>query len=311
MRPLSLVRAKPAVPVAGIPLAGRILRWLAAAGVTDAVLNLHHRPDTLTAVIGDGSPFGVRVRYSWEKAILGSAGGPARALPLLDSSRFWLINGDTLTDVDLDAMARQHVASGAKVTIALVPNPDPRHYGGVLVTPDGVVSGFTPRGPDNPGWHFVGVQLAEASVFAGLDPDTPAETFTGIYPALFRQEPGSVSAFTCAAAFHDIGTAADYLATSLTFADESAARTPLTGSGCRIAPDARITRSIIWDGVSVGAGATLDHCVVADGVDVPAGAVFRRQVLVRAAGQMPEAREHLAGDVLVAPLDAHRRWDDR
>lgn len=311
MRPLSLVRAKPAVPVAGIPLAGRILRWLAAAGVTDTVLNLHHKPETLTAVIGDGSPFGARVRYSWEQMILGSAGGPARALPLLEASRFWLINGDTLTDVDLDAMACQHVARGAKVTIALVPNPDPRHYGGVLVSPDGCVSGFTPRGPGNRGWHFVGVQLAEAGVFAGLDPDTPAETFTGVYPSLFGREPESVQAFTCEAAFHDIGTAADYLDTSLFFADDADARDVQTGSGCRIAPDARLARSIIWDGVTVGAGAELDECVVADGVAVPPGARFRRQVLVRAAGQTPEAGEFVAGDLLVAPLDAHRRRDHR
>ncbi len=306
LRPLSLVRAKPAVPVAGVPLAGRILRWLAAAGITDAVLNLHHKPETLTAVIGDGTRFGVRVRYSWEKTILGSAGGPARAVPLLDAPRFWLINGDTLTDVDLAAMARQHAARGASVTLAVVPNPDPVHYGGVVVSPDGAVTGFSRRGPDNCGWHFVGVQIAEARVFAALDPDRPAETFRGVYPDLFGREPGSVQAFTCEASFQDIGTAADYLDTSLAFARAEDRPAALTGSGCAIADDARVHRSIIWDGVTVGPGAVLDQCVVADGVDVPAGAAFRRQVLVRAAGLAPLAGAMVAGDVLVTPLDEHR-----
>jgi len=83
LRPLSLVRAKAAVPVAGIPIAERILRNLAAIGVRDAVLNLHHLPETLPRRVGDGTTLGMRVRYSWETPLLGSAGGPRRARPLL------------------------------------------------------------------------------------------------------------------------------------------------------------------------------------------------------------------------------------
>src|SRR5215213_8585523 len=101
LRPLSFVRAKAALPVAGEPLARRILRSLAACGVTDAVLNLHHLPHTLTSPIGDGTDIGVRVRYSWEVPVLGSAGGPKRALPLIGRSPFLIVNGDTLTDVNL------------------------------------------------------------------------------------------------------------------------------------------------------------------------------------------------------------------
>ena len=77
LRPLSAVRAKPALPVAGEALVRRILGWLAASGVTDVVLNLHHRPETVCAVVGDGSDLGVRVRYSWENPVLGSGGRPA------------------------------------------------------------------------------------------------------------------------------------------------------------------------------------------------------------------------------------------
>ena len=60
LRPLSFVRAKAALPVAGVPLVERILRSLAASGVTDAVLNLHHLPHTLTSLVGDGTGIGVR-----------------------------------------------------------------------------------------------------------------------------------------------------------------------------------------------------------------------------------------------------------
>ena len=114
LRPLSYVRAKAALPVAGEPLARRILRQLAACGVIDAVLNLHHRPETLTSAIGDGSDIGIRVRYSWESpVVLGSAGGPRRALPLLADPTFILVNGDTLTSADPRTLLDAHRRSGA------------------------------------------------------------------------------------------------------------------------------------------------------------------------------------------------------
>src|SRR5262245_11793836 len=84
LRPLTDVRAKPAVPVAGVPIVTRILRWLAGQHVTEIALNLHHLPQTLSARVGDGSDLGLHVRYSWEQPeALGSAGGPRRALPIM------------------------------------------------------------------------------------------------------------------------------------------------------------------------------------------------------------------------------------
>src|SRR4030095_5632855 len=96
--PLSLVRAKAALPIAGEVLISRILRRLREFGIECVVLNLHHLADTITREVGDGSSFGLRVRYSWESPILGSAGGPARAIPLLEADRFLIINGDTMAD---------------------------------------------------------------------------------------------------------------------------------------------------------------------------------------------------------------------
>ena len=101
----------------------RILKQLRAAGIRRVVLNLHHRADTITRVVGDGSTLGLEVRYSWETEILGSAGGPARAIPLLESDRFLIVNGDTLADVDLPAIVARHVETNALVTMAVVRRP--------------------------------------------------------------------------------------------------------------------------------------------------------------------------------------------
>jgi NDP-sugar pyrophosphorylase family protein len=305
--PLSEVRAKPALPVAGVPLAGRILRWLAAGGVRAAVLNLHHRPETITASIGDGGAFGVRVRYSWERAILGSAGGPARALPLLDADRFFLVNGDTLTDLDLAALAARHLATGAGATMAVIANPDPLHYGGVVLDHDGCVTGFTPPGPANRGWHFIGVQAVDASLFAPLDPDAPSDTVNGVYREAIARNPGAVRGFITGASFSDIGTAADYLATCLALGGHEGLGETLLGARSAIGARARVSRSVLWDDVTVGDDAVLDECVVADGVAVPAGARAARRVLTRRMGRAPGPGDGLLGDVLVSPLDARRQ----
>ena len=307
LRPLSLLRAKPALPVAGVPLAGRILRWLAASGIRDALLNLHHLPASVTAAVGDGSAHGLRVRYSWEREILGSAGGPAHALPLLASDRFFIVNGDTLTDVDLAGLAEAHLASGARVTMSLIANPDPGHFGGVSVAPDGAITGFTPRGPANPGLHFIGAQAVNADVFAGLDQNAPAETVMGIYREMMRAQPGSVRAFVSDAAFQDIGTAYDYRETCLRVAGQEGQDDGLAGSRVHIAPDARVIRSILWDDVRVGSGARIENCVIADGVTVPEGTRFTGLVIRRGDTTEPDEGETRAGELLVSDVAARRR----
>jgi len=221
LRPLTLVRAKAAVPVGGVPLIRRILAWLAHEGVTDAVVNLHYLPETIAAVVGDGSDLGVRVRYSWEQPdVLGSAGGPRHALPIIGASPFFIVNGDTLTDLALAPLAEAHAASGAMATLALVPNRDPDHYGGVRLSADGQVTAFVRRGRDSADtYHFIGVQAADARVFAGLKDGEKHESFSGVYAPLIASAPGSVRGYVCDAAFWDVGTPDDYAATDAAFTE--------------------------------------------------------------------------------------------
>ena len=277
LRPLSNIRAKGALPVAGEALVCRILRWLKQAGVTRVVLNLHHRPETITREVGDGAALGLSVRYSWESPLLGSAGGPARAIPLLESDRFFIVNGDTLADVDLHALAEQHVATKALVTMAVV-DGDPR-YNGVIAEDDRVVDfGRTLALPHFALTHFVGVQAVNSAAFAGVRADVPSETVKALYPALIAKTPGSVRVLKTRAEFFDIGTPQDYLKTAIDIARREGK--PLDrGKGTTVAPDARLDRTILWDNVTVGPGASLSNCIVTDGVTVPAGATYKDAVL--------------------------------
>jgi NDP-sugar pyrophosphorylase family protein len=294
LRPLSYVRAKGALPVAGEPLVRRILRWLAAGGVTEAVLNLHHLPHTLTAVVGDGSDLGVRARYSWETPVLGSAGGPKRALPLLNAPRFLIVNGDTLTDLDIGPLIADHDRAGALVTMAVVPNTQPDKYSGLAVADDGAVTGVVKRGSSEPSHHFFGVQVAEARAFDSLAAGVPAETVGGLYPALIAARAGSVRAFRADAEYFDIGTPADYLDSSLLIAARAGSEVSV-GRGAQIAADARIERSILWDDVVVEEGTLLRECVVADGARVPAGTAWHGVTLRRAAGELAPGERRIGG----------------
>lgn len=292
LRPLSLVRAKSAMPIAGEPLARRILRWLAAGGVTDAVLNLHHLPHTLTSLVGDGSDLGVRVRYSWEVPVLGSAGGPKRALPLLGSSPFLIVNGDTLTDLDIRRLVRTHEASAAVVTMAVVPNSAPDKYGGVLVDADGAITGFTRPGSDQRSWHFIGVQVATADAFANVPVDTAAESVNALYPWLIAHRPGSVRAHVASAEFFDIGTPADYLRTSTLVAAREGRD---LAAGATIDPTSTVTGTVVWDDVTVEAGVMLRECVVADGVRVPANTSWHGVSLRLASGELAPNERRIDG----------------
>jgi len=284
LRPLSETRAKPAMPVGGEPLVRRIIRWLTASGVTNLVVNLHHCPRSLTAVIGDGSDLGARVRYSWEQpVVLGSAGGPRKALPLVDAETFFLVNGDTLAEVDLAALAAAHTVTGALVTLALVPNREYARYGGVRVDAAGTVAGFAPKGDESKGtWHFVGVQIAHRSVFAPLAEDQPANSVGGVYDALIRAQPGAVRAFCCDVPFWDIGTPGDYLRMASTWSPGGVE----VGARAAIDPTARLSTSILWDDVEIGAGASLSRCIVADGVRVRAGAQHESVILIDRDGEL-------------------------
>jgi NDP-sugar pyrophosphorylase family protein len=293
LRPLSFVRAKAALPVAGTPLIHRILRTLSTAGVRDVVLNLHHLPHTLTRILGDGTALGVHVRYSWEVPVLGSAGGPKRAIPLLQPvSTFLILNGDTLTDIDLRAVVEDHRRSGALVTMAVVPNTEPDKYGGIVVTADGAVTGFVSRGSREPSFHFVGVQVAEPEAFASVPPGVPYETVGALYPALLTDRPGSIRAHRTSGDFMDIGRPSDYLDTSLTLAAREGID---TAAHAAISPTASVERSVLWDDVVVEDGAMLRECVVTDGVRVPADTSWHGVTIRNASGELAPGERRIEG----------------
>jgi mannose-1-phosphate guanylyltransferase len=279
LRPLTLLRAKPALPVGDQTLAGRILSGLGSQGIRDAVLNLHHLPATAARAVGDGGGTGVRVRYSWEQPrLLGSAGGIRHALPLLDGDTILVVNGDTLCDVPLRMLVEAHVDSGALVTMGLIPHPAPGRYGGVRLE-NGRVTGFPGRAAQEPTWHYPGIQVIQRQVFDGLPDGVPMESVREVYPGLMAACPDAIRGCVFDATFRDIGTIADYMATCGALAGDDQGN--VCAAESTVAPDAVLTGTVVWADGRVEAGCRLARCVVTDGAVVPAGTIATDQVFLR------------------------------
>jgi NDP-sugar pyrophosphorylase family protein len=119
LRPLTDHIPKPMLPIAGRPLLEHIITHLCEGGVTDLAVNLHHLPGAVMNYFGDGSRWGVSLRYSLEERLLGSAGGVKRLQSFFDDT-FLVYYGDVFTRADLRPMiAFHHNHPDALVTMGL------------------------------------------------------------------------------------------------------------------------------------------------------------------------------------------------
>jgi NDP-sugar pyrophosphorylase family protein len=128
LRPLTNHMPKPMLPLAGRPLLEHIITHLRDCGVTDLALNLYHLPTMVMDYFGDGRRWGVRLRYSVEEHLLGSAGGVKRLQSFFDDT-FLVYYGDVYTRADLRPMITLHRHSGALATMGLYRVPDPWNRG--------------------------------------------------------------------------------------------------------------------------------------------------------------------------------------
>jgi len=170
MRPLTLDRAKPVLPVLNRPLLHWTLEMLASHGVEEVMINLHYLPRSVRAAVGDGRAFGLKVSYSFERDILGTGGGPRKVRHWIGDETLLLLNGDVVFDFDLTALRRRHERGGAPATLALLPNPDLRRYSPVITGPDGRVKSIAglPRPARGTASMFTGVHILDPALLDRL-----------------------------------------------------------------------------------------------------------------------------------------------
>lgn len=146
LRPLTIATPKAMTPVLGRPFLEHLLAWLLRFDIRDVTLLLGHLPDPIRVHFGDGQALGVTLRYVTEEEPLGS-GGAIKQLEEQLTERFFALNGDIFTDLDLSAMVAAHQSAAVELTISLVEVENPSAYGVVALDPTGRVTRFVEKPP--------------------------------------------------------------------------------------------------------------------------------------------------------------------
>lgn len=178
---------KPMLRVAGVPLLEHTIRALVRCGIEDAVINLHHHPEPLMEYFGDGARFGLRLHYSREEELLGTAGAVKKVAPFFQGAPFLVHYGDNLTTIDLGRLAAAHAASGATVTLALFWKEDVMPHSAVELTDDLHVVRFVekPRAEEAPShWISAGVFIIEPKALEYVAEAAVSDFGFDLFPAL-------------------------------------------------------------------------------------------------------------------------------
>ena len=191
LRPLTLDRPKPMLPINGRPLLEYIIEWLRQHGIRDIAINLNYCPDVIVNYFGDGTGMDVRIAYSYENPILGTAGAARKLNGFLGDSPLVVMYGDVLTNMSLSALLAFHEQARERdprtqVTMGLYHVPNPTEVGLVGLDETGKITRFVekPR-PDQ-----VFTDLANTGVLV-IEPDAikliPPDTFYDFGGHLFPQ----------------------------------------------------------------------------------------------------------------------------
>lgn len=306
--PLTADRTKPALPVLGKPLVGYVAEYLAVQGISDAVVNLHHRPESVRRALGDGRRFGLRLEYVHEPVILGTSGALDNARESFEDETFVVINGKVITNLDLRAAISMHQAVGAIATLVLKPNAARERFS-VVETRDGLVTRFAgmpdPKSDVVP-LMFTGIQILEPRIFEYIPRRVFSHSTTDVYPqAIARGE--RVAAHVADGMWYELSTLQRYLDISLALLQVQG-RNVYLGNRSRVEAEASIHDSILWDHVVIQGDAALSRTVIGDGVEIGIGERFENSIIVRrkiVEGKIPPAKAlkgYVSADKFVVPL---------
>src|SRR3954468_9727674 len=193
LRPLTSNQPKPMIPIVNVPCMEYIVNLLKEHGFIDIVVTLQFMPEEIQDYFGEGSDWGVDVRYSIEDAPAGTAGSVKLAEEHLEGERILVISGDALTDCDLTRILEFHEEKGAEATMVLKSVENPLDFGIVITEEDGRISRFL----EKPAWGQVfsdtvntGIYLLEPSVMDEIpDPEDGEYDFSKeLFPGLLEEE---------------------------------------------------------------------------------------------------------------------------
>ncbi|MFH1807914.1 MAG: NDP-sugar synthase [Pseudomonadota bacterium] len=304
--PLTQFVPKPMLPVASVPLIRYALRLLASAGCQEVMVNLHHLPEQIEEEVGRKAE-GLKIQYSHEATILGTGGGLRKVAGFFDQT-FFLLNADSIIDLDLAAALATHRAHDALATMVLRSRVKGDTYTVIGVDDAGLVRQIGERvkyqGPDLHPYLFTGVHVLEPEFLDYIPPDIESCINGYAYPKVI-EDGRTVAAHIQEGYWADVGTLERYWQTNvdlltrraqLSFFDPLAsfAHGPSKdvdtvirlGEKCSLGTSVRLDPPVLLgDGVRVG-----DEVAVGPEVVVGAGCILGKNCRVRRAILLPGAR---------------------
>ncbi len=290
LRPLTSNQPKPMIPLVNRPMMEHIVSLLARHGFDDIVVTVAYLANHIRNYFGDGSDFGVRMRYATEESPLGTAGSVRNAQVELDDT-FLVISGDVLTDIDLTAFVDAHRANDAFASIALKRVENPVDFGIVITKADGEIERFL----EKPTWGQVfsdtintGIYVLEPEVFDFIEEGAVVDFASDVFPAALDRELRLHGHITDAY-WEDVGTTEAYLGAHADVLDGKVSA-DITGfelgdgiwlgEGAVVDPSARVDGPVvIGDNCRVEAGARLSaYTVLGTDVVVKADAFLERSI---------------------------------
>lgn len=198
LRPLTLDTPKALLPVGGLPLIQHQLAWLKSHGIQEAAINLHHLGEKIKDFLGNGSRWGMRISYSPEETLLGTAGGVKRMEHFFPDT-FVVLYGDILTNFDLSAMVNFHQQKSAVATLVIFEAANPWEVGVVEMDREGRILGFEEKpqssvpspqslvsSPQSPVLASGGVYVLEKQVLDHIRAQGFSDFAYDIFPKLIR-----------------------------------------------------------------------------------------------------------------------------
>ena len=291
LMPLTKNTPKPMLTVAGIPVTEHQIAMAKAAGITEIVLATSYLSEIFTPYFGDGSKWGIKIKYAVEKEPLGTGGAIRNAAQLLTSNEsIVILNGDVLSSHDLAEQIRQHEAHDADVTLHLTQVEDARAFGCVPTDDQGRVTAFLEK-MDNPITNQInaGCYVFNPRVLSTIPLDTVVSVERETFPQLVASN-AAVYGYVENAYWLDIGTPRALLKASIDIVHKSGESVVMpgaqidptatisggscVGSNSVVGPEVRVDGSIIEADVVIEKGAIITNSFVAAGAHVDKGAVI-------------------------------------
>ncbi len=213
LRPLTLQRPKPMVPIAGRPVAEHILMLLKAHGITEVVMTVQYLASNIEDYFGDGSQFGMQIHYSREESPLGTAGSVKNAEEWLKDDTFLVISGDALTDYNLSKAIAFHEERKALATLTLAHVSNPLEYGVIITDDQGKITQFL----EKPSWAQVfsdtintGIYVLDPVVLTYFEPKIAFDFSNDLFPMMLqRNEP--LYGYIANGYWCDVGNLSEYM----------------------------------------------------------------------------------------------------